>query len=210
MGDVDERGLQVAVQLLQLDTRLAAQLGVEVGKRLIEEEDLRAAHDGAAQGHALALAAREGARLALQEVVESEDARGVAHPRVDLGLLHVLHLQRESHVVVDGHVRVERVGLENHRDVAVFGRDVVHHAVADQDPALADLLEAGQHAKGRRLPATGRADQDHEFLVLDLDVEVFDDGDVRGVTLHYMVVCDRCHLLLSYPLTEPARMPRTK
>jgi len=55
--DVDERGLQVAVKLLQLDSRLAAQLGVEVRERLVEKEDLGVAYDRAAEGHALALAA---------------------------------------------------------------------------------------------------------------------------------------------------------
>jgi len=99
----------VAVQLLQLDAGLAAQLGVEVGKRLVEQEDLRAADDGAAEGDALALAAGQGARLALQEVVQAQDARGVLDTLVDLRLLHVGHLERESHVVVHGHVRVERV-----------------------------------------------------------------------------------------------------
>ena len=37
-------------------------------------------------------------------------------------------LQAEGHVVVDAHVRVERVVLEDHRDVAVLRRDVVDDA----------------------------------------------------------------------------------
>src|SRR5207244_6325870 len=89
--DIDERGLEVAVQLLQLDSSLAAELCVQVGEWLVEQEDLRAAHDGAAEGHALALTAREGSRLALQEVVETQDAGRVAYALVDRGLLHVLH-----------------------------------------------------------------------------------------------------------------------
>jgi hypothetical protein len=55
--DVDEGRLEVAVQLLQLDARLAAQLGVEVGKGFVEQEDLRAAHDRPAKSDALPLAA---------------------------------------------------------------------------------------------------------------------------------------------------------
>ena len=109
MGDVDECRLQVAVQLLQLDAGLATELGVQVGQGLVEQEDLGAAHDRPSKRHPLALAAGQGARLSLEEVVESEDARGVAHSLVDLLLLHVLHLQREGHVVVDRHVRVQGV-----------------------------------------------------------------------------------------------------
>jgi hypothetical protein len=54
--------LQALVQLLDLGAHLHAQLGVEVGQRLVEQEDLGVAHDGAAHRHALALAARELAR----------------------------------------------------------------------------------------------------------------------------------------------------
>ena len=102
----------------------------------------------------------------------------------------MLHLQREGHVVEDGHVRIERVALEHHRDVAVLGGDVVHHPVADEDPPLRDLLQARQHAKGRRLPTPRWTDQDHELLVLDLDVEVLDHCQICRVPLDNVVVGD--------------------
>ena len=73
VGDVDGRGAEPLVQLLQLDAHLHAQLGVEVGERLVEQEHAGVAHDGAAQRHALALAAGELARLALEEVADAED-----------------------------------------------------------------------------------------------------------------------------------------
>ena len=49
---------------------------------------------------------------------------------------------------------------------------VVDDALADPEDALGDLLEAGDHAQRRRLAAAGRADEDHELAVLDLEVEV--------------------------------------
>jgi hypothetical protein len=54
------------VQVLQLRAQLRAQLGVEVRQRLVEQEHRRLAHDGAAHGDALALAARERAGLAVE------------------------------------------------------------------------------------------------------------------------------------------------
>ena len=57
MRHVDDGGLQPLMQLLDLDPHGDAQLGVEVRKRLVEEEDLRIAHDGPAHGNTLALAA---------------------------------------------------------------------------------------------------------------------------------------------------------
>ena len=41
VGDVDHRGVEFAMQPRQLDTHVYAQLGIEIGKRLVEQEDLR-------------------------------------------------------------------------------------------------------------------------------------------------------------------------
>ncbi len=81
---------------------------------------------------------------------------------------HLGHLQGEAHVVGDGHVRIERVVLEHHRDIAILRSDV------------GDVLgrrsrsRRRRRSRGRRpcaalvdLPATGRPDEDQELAVLD-------------------------------------------
>src|SRR5205807_443014 len=108
----------------------------------------------------------------------------------------------------DRHVRVQGVGLKHHRDVAVLGGDVVDDPVADQDPPFADLLEPRQHAQRGGLAAAGGADEHHELLVFDLDVEVLDDREVRGVALDYVVISYRCHLFIPSPSTTS--MPRAR
>ena len=66
---------QARLQVRQLRAGLDPELGVQVGERLIHEEDLRVPHDGAAHGHALALAAGELLGLAVKVLDEVEDAR---------------------------------------------------------------------------------------------------------------------------------------
>ena len=91
------------------------------------------AHDGAAHGDALALAAGKLARHAVEQRVESEDARGLAHPLRRSRLWATPRIsQREAHVLGDRHVRIERVGLEDHGDVALLRRHVVDHAAVDR------------------------------------------------------------------------------
>src|SRR5207302_9645124 len=162
---IDEGRVERPVLLLKLDAGLYAELGVEVAQGLVEEEDLRLADDGATQGDSLALAAGELAWLALQQRVELEDAGGVTDPAVDLRPIGAAHLEPERHVVVDGHVGIERIALKDHRDVTVARRYVVDDAVADLDLALGDVLEPGQHPQGRRLATAGGPDQDHELGV---------------------------------------------
>ena len=77
----------------------------------------------------------------------------------------------------------------------VARRDVVHQAAADMDLAGADLLQAGDHPQGGGFTATGRADQDDEFAVGDLEVDAVDDGGAL-VGFDDLAHGDGCHGLL--------------
>jgi hypothetical protein len=84
VGDEHRGGRHLGMQALDLDAHLRAQLGVEVGERLVEQEDQRVAHQAAAERHALLLAARELARPALQQLVQAQDLGGAVDRRPDL------------------------------------------------------------------------------------------------------------------------------
>ncbi len=109
------------------------------------------------------------------------------HARVDLGLRHLLDAQAEGDVLVDGEVRIERVALEHHGDVAVARGHVVDDAVADHDAALADVLETREHAQRGRLPAARRADEHHELAVLDVEAHAVDGARAIRVDLRNAV-----------------------
>ena len=79
------------------------------------------------------------------------------------------HLEPVAEVLADGHVRVERVALEDHRDVAVARRQVGDVAAADRDRPRGHLLEPGDHAQERRLAAARGPDEHHELAVCDLE-----------------------------------------
>ena len=207
VGDVDRRHAEVALEPADLGAHLHAELGVEVGERLVHQERRRLAHDRAAHRDPLPLAARERLRLALEVRLEIEDARRVEHPLVDLGLGHLVQLEAERDVVVDGEVRVERVALEDHGDVPLARGEVVDHALGDPDLALADLLEAGEHAQRGRLAAPRRSDEDHELAVLDLQVEVLDGPRTVVVDLRDALVRDRSHGRTSSAASLEARAP---
>ena len=58
-----------------LDTELGAELGVEIGERLVEQEDVDVAHQRPADSDALALAAGELRRAAARERLDLEKVR---------------------------------------------------------------------------------------------------------------------------------------
>ena len=118
--DVDHRLADRAVQLDQLGAHVGAQLGVEVGQRLVEQED--AAARAPARGRARRAAAGRptaGAACASRSGSSCSSARDRRDPRRPLGLRHAALPQRIGDVLGDRHVRIERVGLEHHGDVAL-------------------------------------------------------------------------------------------
>ena len=152
------------------------------------------AHDRAAHRDTLALAARERAGLALEQLADPEQLGRVLDPPPPLVLGEVLHPQREADVVANRHVRVQRVVLEHHRDVAVDGVEVVDDLAADQDLARGRVLETRHHPQRRRLAAARRPDEDHELAVVDLQVEVVDGDGAVAEPLRHPLERDPGHL----------------
>ncbi len=118
------------------------QFGVEIAERLVEQEKLRLAHDGAADRDALALAAGKLARLALEQFGDAQDFGRALDPARDVGLVVARHPQPEAEILFDRHVRIERVGLEHHGDAAIGRLDIVHDPAADRYLAIGDGLPA--------------------------------------------------------------------
>ena len=85
--DVDGRRADLVLQSPDLRPRLRAQLRVEVRERLVHEEDLRLAHERAAERDALALPAGERARLAVEERLDPEQLGRLLDAAADLGAL---------------------------------------------------------------------------------------------------------------------------
>ena len=174
MRHIDRRCLEALMQFLDLGAHLHSEFRIEIGQRLIEQEHRRIAHDGTAHGDALALAARELAWIAREIRHEIEDLGGAAYPCFDLGLGSMAHLERKAHILGHRLVRIERIALEHHGDVAVLRRQVVDHALTDPDIARGDRLEAGDHAQQRRFPAARWTYQDDEFAIRNADRHAMD------------------------------------
>jgi hypothetical protein len=193
VGDVDHGRPEPLLEARDLGSHLDAELCVQVRERLVHEERTRVAHDRAPHRDALTLAAGEVRGLAVEMVGEVEHLRRVLDLLLDLGLVDLGQLEREAHVVAHGHVRVQRVVLEDHRDVAILRRAVVDDLAADLELAVGDVLEPGDHPEGGGLPAAGRADEDHELPVLDLEIDALDGLEAVGIALRDLLEDDVGH-----------------
>ena len=113
-------------------------------------------------------------------------------------------------VLGHGHVRIERVALEHHRDVAVARLDARHVAVADVHGAGGRDLEAGEHAQRGRLAAARRPEQHEERAVGHVEVERAQRERLRVEALLDAAEADLAHACLGGPVdSRTISSPRT-
>ena len=167
---VDGGDLQLALQTLQLEAHLLAELGVQVRQRLIEQQERRLHRQRARERQALLLAAGERRRLAVGQLVE---LHGREHPHYVVANLPArvtvaTDLQWKGGILEHVHVWPDGVGLEHHAEAALVGRHEdacgrrIDDPIVDRDPADARPLETGNRAKRRRLTAAARTKQREE------------------------------------------------
>ena len=206
VGDVDHGRAELLVQPLDLAAHLVAELGVEVGQRLVEQEELRRC--GRWRGRwrrAGAGRRRAGAGMRSSKLRDAEHVGRSLDARLDLGLRRLARPSPKAMFSRDRHVRIERVVLEHHGDVAVARAHVVDDLAADLDEAAVGLLEPGDGAEQRRLPAARRADEHGELaggdverypfstrlVPKDFSREVILTSDMALSTWHRGLLCSR-------------------
>ncbi len=163
--DVERRYGQAFLQLDDFGSHLHAQGRVEIGERLVHEKDARLAHDCSAERHALPLAAGQLLRPPLQNLLDAQQLRGLAHAVLDFELRDFSQPHAERHVREHVEVGKQRVILEDHRDIAVVRQFVGYVLAVKQDLAVGSDLEAGDDAHRRGLAAARWADEDNEFAI---------------------------------------------
>ena len=169
------------MQQREFGAHLHPELRVQVRQGLVHQERARLADHGSTHRDSLPLSAGQLAGLALHQRGRVRGSCATSSTRCFMLVLRRLaEAQPEPQVLLDRHVGVEGVVLEDHGDVAFLGRQVGHLRVADEDLARRDLLEAREDPQDRRLAATGRADQHHELAVADLQRDVVHGDDVAA------------------------------
>ena len=165
--DHDEGNSHDVLKALELDLHLPAQLLVERGERLIQQQHPRALHQGAGQGDPLALAAGELVRAPAFQPVELDHGECVSGPLLEIGSANAVHAQAVGDVVEDAEMGEKGIGLEHHVDRAAVGPDHDQVLAVERNGALVGGLEAREDTQQRRLAASGRPQEGIELVLPD-------------------------------------------
>ncbi len=172
MRDEDEGDAGGLLDVLELLLHVLAELQVERGERLVEQQELGVVDEGAGDSHALLLAAGERGDAALFKTGERNEMQHLRDPLVDLGLGHLFLTQREGHVFKHVQVGEERVALEDGVDVALVRGHIVDTLAHEDHVALVRGLKAADDAQRRGLAAARGAEQGEKLIVIDIEIDM--------------------------------------
>ena len=192
MGDEDRGGAEVALQAFDLGPGPDAQAGIEVGQRFVHQQHGGVADDRAADRDPLALAAGKLGRTALQQRSEIEHLGCSRDLSRDGSAIDSLLLQAERHVVLDAHMRVKRIVLKHHGDIALVRFQIGDVVAVEHDPSAARPLQPGDAGERRALAAAAWSKEGQELTIVDPDVEAIDSAhlievlgqSLKGYTCH--------------------------
>ena len=175
----DAHGL---LDLLQLLLHVLAQLEVERGERLVQQQDFRAADERAGYGDALLLTAGKTGDAAVLKAGERDHAEHLVDALIYLVPRDFLLAQRESDVLKNVEMGEQGVALENGVDVALIRRQLVYILAHEDDVALVGGGEAADETERGGLAAAGRAKQREKFVVVDIKIDMIQhDLAVKGL-----------------------------
>ena len=169
VADVEQGQAELARQVHQVAEQVAPQGGVEPGERLIEQQQARRGEQGAAQGHAPRLTARQVGDRALQQRLQAEQpdhlvGMEAAHRAWDAAVAEV-------QILLHGEVREQAVLLEQQADPALMGRgppatlDIHQRGFVQLDKALVRAGQPGDGVQQGGLAAAGGAVQAGHLVV---------------------------------------------
>ena len=204
MGDVEDGLAAVPVQRLELDPERDPQARIEVGQRLVQHQQPGAARDRPPDRDPLLLAAGEGARVAIQQVLDPEQRRHLAHPALDLGCGRPGGAQREGDVVEAGEVREQGDVLEQQADVAPPRLQRGDVLAVDPDPAGVRLMQPRDGLEQGRLAGIARPDDAEELAVREIEADAAQRLD-RREALAQPLDRERAHAAFSRTLRGAIR-----
>ncbi len=170
MGNEDAGKTHFVVQMPQPTAQVLAHLGVEGAERFVQQQQPGLHRQGAGQGDALALAARQLAGVTAGQAAQLNQIEQGLDPLGDDGLAGTVgtlaHLEAEGDVLGNAHMAEQGIVLKYEADPAITGSQPGGIDAIQTDTAAVGLFQSGQDAQQRRLAGPGRPQQRHQLSLV--------------------------------------------
>ena len=165
VGDEDRGLAKPSLQLAQFLAHLHAELEVEAGEGLVEQQERRLEDQRAGERSALLLAARQLVRPAVAKLGEADQLEHRRRAPRHFAPRNAMHGKSEGDVVAHRQMRKESRGLEDQANLPLVRRHLLDAPSGQLDRARIDRLEAGDAAERRRLAAAARSEEGKKFAL---------------------------------------------
>ena len=177
VGDEDEGDAALALNALEFQLHLAAELEVERAQRLIQQQHIRLVNQRARNRHTLLLAAGEAGNAALFKACQTDQRQHAADLLGGLLLILLAQIRAEGDVLRHIQMRKERIALKHGVDRALIRRQADDVLPLIEDFAAGRLFKTADAAQQRRFAAAGRAEQRHKLVFPDVDAHAAQRGE---------------------------------
>ena len=162
-------------------------LRIEVAGRLIGDQDRRVVGQGAGDGHALLLPARErgGEFVGLIDQLDPlQKLQGAGFPLAPRVRVAEIHGQHQVFQHGEGRQQLEELEDDAHPAAAPLRQlvlaQLVHRRALDKHLTARGPVDPGDHVDQRRLAAARLADDGHKLPRADLQIDIFERGEFAG------------------------------
>ena len=164
----------IALQVLQFELHLRAQLAVQRGQRFIEQQHGGPVDQRARQGHALLLPAGQFIGAAFAKPESRTISKRLIRRLRNLGRRRFRRTlpQAIGHIVGHTQMGKQRIVLEHHVDRAAIGGNTGDIFAPNENLAFRRLLKPRHHAERRGLATTGRTEDREELARIHREIVV--------------------------------------
>ncbi len=163
MRDIDDSQAQPLLNELEFGLHMLAQAFVERTQRLIHQHDRRTKHLRPRQRDTLLLPTGQLRRITASKCLQLDDGKGVFHAFAAFVAANATHFERKGNILRDCHMRKQSIVLEDHRNVALFGRQMRNINATQHDRTGIALQDARNDIEHRGFARSAWPKQGQEF-----------------------------------------------
>lgn len=176
VGNNNGSDAQLLLNTFDLNLHFRAQLGIQIGKRLIQQQYGRPGHQSSGQSDPLLLAAGKLPGIAPVKAHQLNQLQNILYSFFDFRLFQLLQLYPKGNVFKNSHMGKQSIVLKENAYVSLIGRDFAYIPAVDQNSACIRIQKTGDHSQGGGLAAAAAPQQGNHLSVSSLQFQSVDGG----------------------------------
>ena len=167
MGYIDHRLPVNFMDFNELFSGMSAELGVQIGKRFVQKEEVRLLYDGSGKGDTLSLSAGKFTGQAFFKSAQIQNTHSLSHSFFYFFFIQPVHTETVGNILFYRHMGEECIILENHSYISVSRIHGISQYSVQIQFAGSNRFQSADHTENGRLPAAGRAEKNQAFSLFN-------------------------------------------